>query len=475
MDTPLTSFPLQIYRAYDIRGKVSALTPQVVWATAHALAQDYLEVGENVISIGYDARITSPYYAAIMTDVFQQSGFEVKEIGCCSSPMLYFMSRLSAGNGVMITASHNPKSDNGIKWLRQNQPPSAEKIQQIGQRAKQVFDQTHDQAFLTHNEKHTHHFNSDVCQRYRQYLTHDIQLKTPFKVVLDGLNGSAGRCAVYALEQLGCEVIALRCEANGHFPDHAPDPSQTKHLDRIQQAILAHQADVGIALDGDGDRLVLLDEYAQVITADRLLALFADMTLAEHPKHEIVYDVKCSTLVRDVVAARHGIATMLRTGSSFLRQYIARSQGRAVFGGEYAGHYVFNDGRGLGYDDGLYAALRVLEYLEQSKQPLSKLMQSYPVRFGTEDLYISTHGYSAIEVLAAVKQQSQYISAELSEIDGIRLDFKDGFGIIRASNTGEYFTLRFDAHSQTELSRIQHIFVSMLAAYPEIASEIAQV
>ena len=475
MDTPLTSFPLQIYRAYDIRGKVSVLTPHVVWATACALAKDYLDAGEKTISLGYDARLTSPYYAAIMADVFQQHGLVVKEVGCCSSPMLYFMSRLSAGNGVMITASHNPKSDNGIKWLMQGEPPSAEKIQQIGSAAKQFFVQSTDQAFLDQSAKHIHYFDQHVCERYRQHLQHDIQLNTPFKIVLDGLNGSAGRCAVHVLKQLGCEVIALRTDANGHFPDHAPDPSQTKHLHLIQQAILDHRADVGIALDGDGDRLVLLDEHAQVITADRLLALFADMTLAAHPEHEVVYDVKCSTLVRDVVAARGGVATMLRTGSSFLRQYIARSKGQAVFGGEYAGHYVFNDGRGLGYDDGLYAALRVLEYLAEKKQSLSVLMQNYPIRFGTEDLYISTFGYSALEVLAAVKTQSQHISAQLSEIDGIRLDFKDGFGIIRASNTGEYFTLRFDADSQAELDRIQHIFVSMLAAYPEIASEIAQV
>lgn len=471
MDTPLTSFPLQIYRAYDIRGNVNVLTPQVVWATGYALAQDFIQAGERVISVGYDARLTSPQYAAIVSEVLQQQGLEVKEIGCCSSPMLYFMARLSAGNGVMITASHNPKSDNGVKWLRQGEPPSAEKIQQIAY----VAQASYSQAPPHFSEQHVHEFHHTVCQQYRAYLQQDIQVRLPFKVVLDGLHGSAGRCAIDALEQLGCEVIALRCEANGHFPDHAPDPSQAQHLIGLQRAVLQHQADVGIALDGDGDRLVLLDEYAEVMTADRLLALFADITLAVHPEHEVVYDVKCSTLVRDVVQQQNGSATMLRTGSSFLRQYIARSQGRAVFGGEYAGHYVFNDGRGLGYDDGLYAALRVLEYLVQKQQSLSSLMRHYPKRFGTEDIYISTFGYSVQQVLAEVKKQSQAISADLSEIDGIRLDFKDGFGIIRASNTGEYFTLRFDANSQEQLKRIQHIFVSMLAAYPEIASAIAQV
>ena len=158
-------------------------------------------------------------------------------------------------------------------------------------------------------------------------------------------------------------MIALRCNADGNFPDHAPDPSQATHLELLRQNVLNHQADIGIALDGDGDRVVLLDENAHIISADRLLALFAQMCLKDHPQHEIVFDVKCSSMVRQVVERLGGQAKMIRTGSSFLRKYMSQSKGQAVFGGEYAGHYVFNDGRGLGYDDGLYAALRVMEYL----------------------------------------------------------------------------------------------------------------
>jgi phosphomannomutase / phosphoglucomutase len=292
--------------------------------------------------------------------------------------------------------------------------------------------------------------------------------------VLDGMHGSAGRCANMVLNKLGCDVTALRCVANGEFPDHAPDPSQIAHLSQLREAVINQQADIGIALDGDGDRLVLIDAQGTVITADRLLCLFAEMCLKTHPQAEIVYDVKCSTMVRNTVHALDGQATMLRTGSTFLRKYLAQSKGRAVFGGEYAGHYVFNDGRGWGYDDGLYAALRVIEYMQASQLSLAELLARYPERVGTEDLYISTNHVDPKAVLAEVERQSQQIDAEISKIDGIRLDFDDGFGIIRASNTGEYFTLRFDADDMTRMRQIQRLFVNMLVEqYPGIAQDIS--
>ena len=470
MDSPLKPFPLHLFRAYDIRGCTDLLNSQVVYATACALAEEYIAQQQQHLVIAYDARLSSPRYAQIIQQVCESYGLTVKCIGCCSSPMLYLIARDFSGNGIMVTASHNPKQDNGIKWLIQGEPPAAEQIQHIGQRAASFYQPQTD---LDWSEA-SPFFDQQSAAKYRQAMTQDIHLNHGFKVVLDGLHGAAGHCAVQILQDLGCEVIALRAEPNGHFPDHAPDPSQEKHLQQLKQQILLQQADVGIALDGDGDRVVLLDEHAQFISADRLLALFAEMTLQNHPQHEVVFDVKCSSLVRDTIVENQGVATMIRTGSSYLRKYIAGSAGRAVFGGEYAGHYVFNDGRGFGYDDGIYAALRVLEYLAENQLSLAQLMQKYPARVGTEDLYISTHGEDVQQVLQSVKVQSQQISAKLSEIDGIRLDFDDGFGIIRASNTGEYFTLRFDAQSLHRLKEIQQLFIQMLTAYPKIADDIAQ-
>lgn len=465
-------FPLNIFRAYDIRGKLTNLTPTIIRSIAVALAAQYTEAGQKQIVIGYDARLTSPTYANIIQQIFEHQGLEVINIGCCSTPMMYYIARDYAGNGIMVTASHNPKSDNGIKWILKGEPPSPEAIQQVGLYAEGFTDQI----IEIQNLDQLHKIIPQYCLQYQQALLSDIHLSKPLKIVLDGLHGSAGRCAKSVLEKLGCDVIALRCEANGHFPDHAPDPSHAEHLRQLQQAIISENADLGIALDGDGDRVVLLDEQAHIISPDRLLSLFAQMCLQQHPYKEIVFDVKCSRMVADTVEQLNGQAKMIRTGSSFLRSYLSQSNGNAVFGGEYAGHYVFNDGRGFGYDDGLYAALRVMEYFGQSEaRCLSELLAAFPERYCTEDIYISTHNASPQQVLNNIEIISHRLAARLSKIDGVRLDFDDGFGIIRASNTGEYFTVRFDADHPDRLVEIRQKFISMLQdQYPQIAQELAQ-
>ena len=461
-------FPMHIFRAYDIRGKVSLLGAGIIDAIAHGLAQQYQAAGQTRVAIGYDARISSPAFADIIARIFKDYSLEATIIGCCSSPMLYFTARQFDGNGIMVTASHNPKEDNGIKWIIDGEPPCPEMIQQVAQLAK-----SHCDSQLLGLAELPHQIIPEFCLQYQQGILEDIQLKRSFKVILDGLHGSAGRCADLVLRKMGCEVTALRCEANGHFPDHAPDPSQDKHLETLRQTVIEQQADLGIALDGDGDRLVLVDEQGQIITADQLLCLFAEICLSDSAPRQFVYDVKCSTLVRDTVQRLGGEPVMIRTGSSFLRTYLNQSQHQAIFGGEYAGHYVFNDGRGWGYDDGLYAALRVMEYLDQTGQTLAQALAAYPKRHGTEDLYISTRQVRPVELLNFVEQQSARINAQISKIDGIRLDFEDGFGIIRASNTGEYFTVRFDANNAQGLNEIRHLFVAMLRdRYPEIAQDI---
>ena len=461
-------FPMHIFRAYDIRGKVSLLGAGIIDAIAHGLAQQYQAAGQTRVAIGYDARISSPAFADTIARIFKDYSLEATIVGCCSSPMLYFTARQFDGNGIMVTASHNPKEDNGIKWIIDGEPPCPEMIQQVAQLAK-----SHCDSQLLGLAELPHQIIPEFCLQYQQGILEDIQLKRSFKVILDGLHGSAGRCADLVLRKIGCEVIALRCEANGHFPDHAPDPSQDKHLETLRQTVMQQQADLGIALDGDGDRLVLVDEQGQIITADQLLCLFAEICLSDSAPRQFVYDVKCSTLVRDTVQRLGGEPVMIRTGSSFLRTYLNQSQHQAIFGGEYAGHYVFNDGRGWGYDDGLYAALRVMEYLDQTGQTLAQALAAYPKRHGTEDLYISTRQVRPVELLNFVEQQSARINAQISKIDGIRLDFEDGFGIIRASNTGEYFTVRFDANNAQGLNEIRHLFVAMLRdRYPEIAQDI---
>lgn len=464
-------FPRQIFRAYDIRGKVSKLNPEVIYAIGTGLAEQFKAHGQKEVVIGYDARLTSPSYAKILVNQLKKNGLKVIELGCCSTPQMYFSALESQGNGIIVTASHNAKEDNGIKWIIQSEPPSPEMIQDIGNIAETVFYKKIDKIEV---EPIEHEIKAEFCLKYQRALLSDVKLSRSLKVVLDGLNGSAGRCADLVLQKMGCEVISIRCNANGHFPDHAPDPSLAIHLTQLQEKIKLHQADLGIALDGDGDRVVILDENAKIISADRLLSLFAALCLESHPEHEFVFDVKCSTMVKNTVEQLGGRPKMIRTGSSFMRSYLSKTKGDAVFGGEYAGHYVFNDGRGYGYDDGLYAALRVMEYLSQHEQTtLSELMQKYPERCGTEDTYISTEHTDPQAVLSLIEDRGTTLGASMSKIDGIRLDFNDGFGIMRASNTGEYFTVRFDAESPASLDRIRQTFVSMLSdQYPKIAHDI---
>ncbi|MEG8239055.1 MULTISPECIES: phosphomannomutase/phosphoglucomutase [Acinetobacter] len=466
------SFPKNIFRAYDIRGKLSYLTTDVVRSIAYGLAQQYKQAEQTQLVIGYDARLTSPAYAHLIEEILVEQGLTVTNIGCCSTPMMYYIAREFGGNGIMVTASHNPKSDNGIKWILRSEPPSPEMIQQVGEFA-QTYVPTHPISLL---ELSTPQFKSEFCKKYQQAIFDDIQLKRPLKVVLDGLQGSAGHCAKLVLEKMGCEVIALRTTPNGEFPDHAPDPSHAAHLKELRKTIVEQRADIGIALDGDGDRVVLLDEKANILTADRLLSLFAQMCLEQQPDKEIVFDVKCSLMVQRTVERLGGKPKMIRTGSSFLRSYLSKSKGLAIFGGEYAGHYVFNDGRGFGYDDGIYAALRVMEYFtESSAATVSDLFSIYPERCCTEDTYISTHQSDPKHVLQDIEILSHRLGAHISKIDGVRLDFDDGFGIIRASNTGEYFTVRFDADSPLRLKEIQQKFIDMLQErYPQIAQELSE-
>ena len=250
------SFPKSIFRAYDIRGKLSFLTTDVVRSIAYGLAQQYKQAKQTQLVIGYDARLTSPAYAHLIEEILVEQGLKVTNIGCCSSPMMYYIARDFGGNGIMVTASHNPKSDNGIKWILKGEPPSPEMIQQVGEEA-QTYVPSHSISVL---ELTLPQFKAEFCQQYQQAIFKDIHLKRPLKVVLDGLHGSAGHCSKLILEKMGCEVIALRTNPNGEFPDHAPDPSHAAHLTHLRKAVVEQQADIGIALDGDGDRVVLVDE-----------------------------------------------------------------------------------------------------------------------------------------------------------------------------------------------------------------------
>lgn len=453
----------KIFRAYDIRGHLDILTPMLIRKIGFALGRMMRQAQQTVAVVGYDARLSSPSYAELMSESLQACGLDVIQIGCVSSPVLYFTAAQYGGNGVMITASHNAITDNGVKWLIQGLPPTPEQIQSVADYIEQdhhVFEQGSIRTL-------------DPLAGYFCYLEQDIQLEQKFTVSLDGFHGSAGGIAQQALAQLGCTVQALNCQADGDFPLGAPDPSDVQRLQLLKQSVIDSKSAVGIALDGDGDRLVVLDEHGQLISPDRLMSLFTKICLAAHPHKEVVCDVKCSNLIAKTAHQYRGHLKMIRTGSSFLRNYLAASKGQAVFGGEFAGHYVFNDGRGKGFDDGLYVALRLLEYMSQQGQTLSELLVEFPERVATGDVYIHSDDADHAQIIDLLVQNPPK-TAQISMVDGLRLDFPFGFGIIRPSNTGEYFTVRFDADNQQHFEQIRQYFIrSLLSDYPAIAQAMA--
>lgn len=460
--TALLAQQRKIFRAYDIRGALTILTPALMHEIAQALAYCYRQKQQSQVVIGYDARLTSASYARIVADVFNQAGLDVVWIGCVSSPLLYFIAGRHQGNGVMITASHNPIGDNGIKWLLQGFAPTPEQIQQVAD----VIESQADQQIQSPTQGKLLDYCTQALQDYLDYLKQDIQLKKPeqgLNIAVEGLNGSAGWIAERALQNLGCDVIGLNLNADGHFPLGSPDPSEVGRLHALKN--VASTVRLAMALDGDGDRVVLLDEKGELVNPDRLMCLLAKMCLTELPadtaQFEIVCDVKCSSLLAEV-AQRYGAkCRMIRTGSSFLRNDLQRSG--ACFGGEFAGHYVINDGRGLGFDDGLYVALRVLEYLLKHDLTLSQALAEFPQHLATADLYIASEQFDLTEIIADFKIKLQTEpKLKLTEIDGLRIDFADGFGLLRASNTGEYFTVRFEGKNPTALYQIQQFFIGHL-------------
>lgn len=464
--TALLAQQRKIFRAYDIRGALSILTPALMKDIAQALAYCYRQQGETQVALGYDARLSSHSYAQITAEALTQAGLDVIWIGCVSTPLLYFTAGRYQGNGVMITASHNPIGDNGVKWLIKGFAPTPEQIQQIA-------DVIEAQAYLNQQPaSHGRIIEQTVAglHDYLSYLQQDIQLKKqtkPLRIAIEGLNGSAGWIAEQAFTHLGCEVIGLNVNADGHFPLGSPDPSDVARLDALRTVVTTQSVDFAMALDGDGDRVVLLDEHGNMVNPDRLMCLLAKMCLTEtasaQAKLEIVCDVKCSSLLAEVAQRYGGTWRMIRTGSSFLRNDLQHSG--ACFGGEFAGHYVINDGRGLGFDDGLYVALRVLEYLLKYDLTLSQALAEFPQHLATADLYIANEQFDLTRIIQHFKTVLMSQShLKLTEIDGLRIDFKDGFGLLRASNTGDYFTVRFDGKNQATLQAIQQFFMTHLQA-----------
>ncbi|WP_084494746.1 phosphomannomutase/phosphoglucomutase [Alkanindiges illinoisensis] len=451
-------FPDHIFRAYDIRGTIDDLSNELVTKIGRALGAHYRYKNQYQVVVGYDARTSSSGYARLIRQAFVDSGLTVIDIGRVTTPICYFAAAQHDGNAVMITASHNPANENGLKWLVQHQSPTPDNIEGIKQC---VLDEHFIEGLGTIRSVS---YNED----YLNLLQDDVILSQPFNISVDAMHGSAGEFAMAAFQAAGCEVSSLHTEANGMFPNGAPDPSKAEYLQELSNDIVISGSQLGFAFDGDGDRVVVLDSQGNVVSPDHLITLFAKICLDSNPGSDIIFDVKCSRMVSSIVSQDGGRPVMVRTGNTFLRQALNDPEHQAVFAGEFSGHYFFKDHRGHGQDDGLYAALRLLEWLDNSGQTLEEVIASLPQRVSTPDLYLPLDNTDATDLMTAFEAEAAQLSdAKISTIDGIRLDFDAGFGIIRPSNTGHFITARFDADTAENLRLIRATFARLLRSKDE--------
>ena len=440
-----------IFKAYDIRGVVPAtLNEEVALALGKTFGTAARQAGETSVAVGRDGRLSGPDLCAALVRGLMAAGIDVIDVGMVTTPMLYFAAHTLCRSGIQVTGSHNPADYNGFKMVLAGRAIYGEEIQQLrrameaeswglrpGGRVRQV----------------------NVLASYSDRIVGDVKLARPMKIVVDSGNGVAGASAPGILRALGCEVTELFSEVDGTFPNHHPDPSKPENLRDLIKALQSGDAELGLAFDGDGDRLGLITKDGRNIYPDRQMMLFARDVLARAPGGTIVFDVKCSQRLAPAIEAAGGKALMFKTGHSLIKAKMKEID--SPLGGEMSGHIFFKE-RWFGFDDGTYAAARLLEILSRAKDP-SAVLNALPTSFSTPELNVRCkEGEPHILVAELVKKASFAKPAAINTIDGLRVDWPDGFGLIRASNTTPVLVLRFEGHTPEALKRIEGQMLTLL-------------
>jgi phosphomannomutase / phosphoglucomutase len=448
-----------IFKAYDIRGIVDdTLTEQACRAVGRALAVRCAALGITRCVVGRDGRLSGPRLAAAVAQGLNAGGINVTDIGLCTTPVVYWGTHhLATGTGVMVTGSHNPPQYNGLKMMLDGGALYGDDIQTLYELALGFMTDLKPTAAQGRVE------TMDLIPPYTARVVNDTQLATPLKIVMDCGNGAAGAVAPALIKALGVEVIELYSEVDGTFPNHHPDPAHVENLQDLIKALQASDADVGIAFDGDGDRLGVVTRSGEVIFPDRQLMLFAADVLSRNPGAPIVYDVKCSRLVGDVITKSGGQAVMWKTGHSLIK--VKMKELNAPLAGEMSGHIFFKE-RWYGFDDGVYAAVRLLEILAQEKikgRSASQVLESLPNSSATPEINVACNEGEAHEICAKLQTEGVFENATaVHTMDGVRAEWADGFGLARASNTTPVVVLRFEADNAAAQARIQAVFAREL-------------
>lgn len=453
--------PTNIFRAYDIRGVVGeGFTENNIYTIARALGSEAVDRDIRKMVIARDGRLSGPSLIAALAKGLQDSGVDVINIGAVPTPVLYFATHFFAtGSGVMLTGSHNPPDYNGLKIMLGGAPFAERAIQELVSRIQQQY----------FTEGYGTFEQTDISQEYIDRITGDITLARPLKIVVDAGNGIAGDLAPKLFRALGCEVIELFCEVDGTFPNHHPDPSKPENLADIISAVKKHKADIGLAFDGDGDRVGIVTNEGDSIAADRQLMLYAMDVLTEARGEPIIYDVKCSKLLADVITQHGGVPLMWKTGHSLIKQKM-REIG-APLAGEMSGHVFFKH-RWFGFDDGLYTGARCLEIVAKQDKTTAELFGALPNAMATPEINVTMADDKKFDFIEQLVKQASFSDAELITLDGLRVEYEDGWGLVRCSNTTPCLVLRFEADNDAALQRIKSEFKQqMLAVEPSLLLE----
>ena len=442
-----------IFRAYDIRGVVGqTLTAQVAQLIGQAVGSEVRAKGLQTVLVGRDGRRSGPELADAVIKGLLAAGCDVIDIGAVPTPLLYFATHdLNAGSGVMVTGSHNPPEYNGFKIMVGGETLAEQDIQRLY--ARIVEDRMErGRGALT---------QMDLIENYIERISGDIQLEQPLKVVIDCGNGIAGAIAPRLFEAIGCEVVPLYCDVDGGFPNHHPDPSDPRNLQDLIVTVKQMKADLGLAFDGDGDRLGVVTRAGQVIYPDRLLMLFARDVLVRAPGATIIYDVKCTGHLSGVILGHGGSPIMWKTGHSLIKRKMKETG--AELAGEMSGHFFFQE-RWYGFDDGLYAGCRLLEIVAADGRDPDEIFEELPQGVSTPELKVPMAEGEHYRFIEKFRDRARFDGARITTIDGVRADWSDGWGLVRCSNTTPSLVLRFDAADGDALARIQGVFRAQLLA-----------
>ena len=442
-----------IFKAYDIRGTTpTTINEPVAEALGLAFGTTALALGEKTVAVGRDGRLSGPALSAALVRGLVAAGVEVIDIGLATTPMLYFAAATLCTSGIQVTGSHNPRDDNGFKMVLAGRAIHGEDIQALRRMMEAESWQRRAGGRLR---------SVDVLPAYRERIAGDVKLARPMKIVVDCGNGVAGASAPGIFRAIGCEVIELFSEVDGNFPNHHPDPSKPDNLRDVIAALQTTDAELGLAFDGDGDRLGIVTKDGQNIFPDRQMMLFAQDVLSRVPGGTIVFDVKCSQRLAPAIQQAGGVPLMHKTGHSLVKARMKEVD--SPLGGEMSGHIFFKE-RWYGFDDGTYAGCRLLEILSRHADP-SAVLNALPTSHSTPELNVACaegEPHPLAAELQALAAEAFAAPAQVSTIDGLRIDWPDGFGLIRASNTTPVLVLRFEGHTPEALARIEGEMLALL-------------